>query len=154
MNSTVARVDSPELIKNRPLRILCVDDDPDISRNIELRLTEYRVEVRRAFFGMQGFWDAITEVPDLIIMDVAMPNGDGSFVLESLKQNQKTAQVPVIILTGMRDKTLRRRMFNLGANQFIRKPIRFEDLFHEISRFIPLKLRPDGERGSSKETER
>lgn len=125
------------------VRILCVDDDPDISQNIQLRLSEYQVDVKRAFFGMQGFWEAITATPDLIIMDLAMPNGDGRFVLESLRNNSQTADVPVIILTGMRDKKLRSEMFKLGADQFLTKPVRFDDLFHEISRFISLQKRPE-----------
>ena len=146
MTSTIARFDSETPVLNRPAKLLCIDDDPDISRNIELRLGDYRVEVIRAFFGMHGFWEAVTESPDLIIMDLAMPNGDGKFVLESLRTNQKTADVPVIVLTGMRDRRVRNEMFQLGADQFLRKPIRFEELLHEIGRFVTLKLRRDVDR--------
>lgn len=140
MNGTT-KAATPSSNSNRVARILCIDDDPEISRSIELRLGEFQVDVRRAFFGMQGFWEAMTDIPDLIIMDLAMPNGDGRFVLESLKNNQQTADVPVIILTGMRDKSCKRTMLSLGADQFLTKPIRFDDLFHEISRFLTLELK-------------
>jgi DNA-binding response OmpR family regulator len=124
-------------------QILCVDDDPEISRSIEMRLREYLVDISRTFFGMQGFWEAVTDHPDLIIMDVAMPNGDGKFVLESLRSNSNTQAIPVIVLTGMRDAKLRHELFALGANQFLTKPIHFDELFHEISRFVDLEKRPE-----------
>ncbi|MCA9150082.1 MAG: response regulator transcription factor [Planctomycetales bacterium] len=124
--------------KVRP-RILCVDDDPDLLQCIAMRLSDYDVEVDRAYFGMQGFWEAVTAHPDLILMDLMMPNGDGRFVLNSLRNNAATASTPVIILTGMRDPQLKHQFFNLGANQFLRKPIASDDLLHEISRFVNLQ---------------
>lgn len=143
MTRLIARIDSRTKLRNRPSRILCVDDDPDISRSIQFRLGDYRVVVRRSFFGTQGYSEAVKYSPDLIIMDHAMPNGDGQYLLETLRQNQHTADIPVIVLTGMRDDTLRTRMLAMGANQFLNKPIRFEDLFNVINRLVPLKLRRD-----------
>ncbi|MCA9188919.1 MAG: response regulator [Pirellulaceae bacterium] len=123
--------------------ILCIDDEPEVSRSIEMRLRDYLVDVSRAYFGMQGFWEAVTDRPDLILMDLAMPNGDGRFLLESLRRNSTTATIPVIVLTGMRDAHFRNELFALGANQFLQKPIAFDDLFHEMSRFVDLQKRPD-----------
>jgi CheY-like chemotaxis protein len=122
-------------------RILCVDDDPEIPHTIELRLREYNVLVQRAYHGMQGFWSAVTTKPDLIIMDLAMPNGNGRHILETLKRNGQTAAIPVIVLTGMQDKRLPQKLFELGAAQYLRKPVHFDDLIHEISRFVPLERR-------------
>lgn len=145
MNGTLRQTDLDDVSATtgdrKTARILCVDDDPDISRAIQLRLSEYQVDVVRAFFGIQGFWDAITESPDLIIMDLAMPNGDGRFMLQSLRNNPEIRNVPVIILTGMRNHTLKNEMFNLGADQFLTKPIRFDELIHEINRFVTLTKR-------------
>lgn len=145
MNGSIDNIDTKNSAELRTPVILSVDDDPDISRSIELRLGEYRVKVLRAFFGVQGCWDAITQAPDLIIMDLAMPNGDGKFVLESLRRNPKTAHVPIIILTGMRDRHLKEDVLNSGADQYLTKPIRFDDLLHEISRFITIEKRGDAE---------
>ncbi|MCA9258237.1 MAG: response regulator transcription factor, partial [Planctomycetales bacterium] len=100
---------------------------------------EYDVDVMRAYFGMQGFWQAITSKPDVILMDVAMPNGDGRYVLESLRQNRETESIPVIILTGMRDQRLRSALFALGADQYLQKPVHFDALLHELSRFVDLR---------------
>lgn len=125
----------------RDPRILCIDDDPEICRTLEMRLGEYQAEVQLAYFGTQGFWEAITDHPDLILMDVAMPSGDGRFVLESLRKNAMTERIPVIVLTGMRDPRLRSQLFALGADQYLTKPIHFQELLPEITRFVDLRKR-------------
>ena len=102
----------------RTPRILCVDDDPGIQTTIELRMRKYDVEIEHAFFGMQGITEAVQTLPDLILMDYAMP---------------------VIVLTGMRDKTLKNRLLHAGAEIFLQKPMRFDELVHEMSRFIDLR---------------
>src|SRR5262245_58774935 len=106
-----------------PPLILCIDDDPEVSRVIESYLRRFDVRVVRAFHGMHGFAEALKQAPNLIIMDVAMPSGDGGTILECLRRNQLTAAVPVVLLSGMRDLALRRKLFALGANQFLKKPI-------------------------------
>ncbi|QDV44146.1 Response regulator PleD [Stieleria neptunia] len=124
-------------------RILCIDDDPEICRTLEMRLSGYQAEVLVAFFGTQGFWEAITDRPDLILMDVSMPSGDGRFVLESLRNNQATERIPVIVLTGMRDPDLRAEMLALGADSFLHKPIHFDVLLSEMQSYVELSKRPE-----------
>jgi DNA-binding response OmpR family regulator len=123
--------------------ILCIDDDPDISGVIERRLARFDVQVVRAFHGMHGFFEALKHTPDVIFMDLAMPNGDGATVLECLRRNRQTTGTPVIILTGNRDRTLKHRLFRLGANQVVHKPIEFDELLHTLSRYIDLVERVD-----------
>jgi CheY-like chemotaxis protein len=123
--------------------ILCVDDDPDILSSIELRLRSFDVRFARAFFGMQGLQTAVTHRPDLIIMDLAMPGGNGQYMLECLKRNQRTTDIPVIVLTAMCNRQLRKHVFELGAASYLRKPIRFDDLLHEISRFVDVLVCED-----------
>ncbi|MCS7467154.1 response regulator [Stieleria sp. ICT_E10.1] len=127
----------------RTPRILCIDDDPEICRTLEMRLSDYQAEVLVAYFGTQGFWEAITDHPDLILMDVSMPSGDGRFVLESLRNNQATEGIPVIVLTGMRDPELHSEMLALGADRFLNKPIHFDVLLREMQSFVELSKRPE-----------
>ncbi|MDV6030891.1 MAG: response regulator [Phycisphaera sp. RhM] len=127
----------------RTPRILCIDDDPEICRTLEMRLSDYQAEVLLAYFGTQGFWEAITDHPDLILMDVSMPSGDGRFVLESLRNNQATEGIPVIVLTGMRDPDLQSEMLALGADSFLNKPIHFDVLLREMQSFVELLKRPE-----------
>jgi len=121
--------------------ILCIDDDPDITTTIMLRLSEFLVDVKRAFHGMQGFAMAARDKPDVIITDLRMPMGEGTMVLESLKRNSQTAHIPVIVLTGQRGNDLPGHLYRMGAAKFFRKPVLFDDLLGELSRHIPLEQR-------------
>jgi response regulator RpfG family c-di-GMP phosphodiesterase len=62
-------------------------------------------------------------------------------MLECLRRNPETENTPVIILTGLSDATLKQRMINLGANQFLRKPVRFDDLKRELEQFVEIRAR-------------
>jgi DNA-binding response OmpR family regulator len=121
--------------------ILCIDDDPDVSSIIEMRLSRYDVRVVRAFHGMHGYAEALARKPDVIVMDLRMPNGDGATILECLRNNQQTAAIPVIVLTGMRDRRLKHRLMNLGADEFVYKPLLLDDLVGRLRRFIDLDVR-------------
>ena len=126
-------------------RILCVDDDPDIQTTIELRMRKYDVEVEHAYYGMQGIVETTHTLPDLILMDQAMPHGNGEYLLEVIKRNPATRNIPVIVLTGMRDQRLKHRLIQAGAEAFLQKPLLFDELLHHMSRFIDLRERdPDG----------
>ena len=127
-----------------PLRVLCIDDDPEISRIIQLRLSGFNTHVDRAFHGMQGHWLAMKDKPDVIIMDLGMPRGDGEYVLECLQRNEETQDIPVIVLSGRSGDDLPNRLMALGASGFLRKPCRFDELFSELSRFIELKEDNEG----------
>lgn len=124
--------------RSTPL-ILCVDDDPDIQTTIELRLREYDVEIEQTYYGMQGITQALDTVPDLILLDVAMPNGNGEYLLECMKRNPTTVDIPIVVLTGMRDPTLKTRLLQGGASIFLHKPIHFDALLHQMSRFIDIR---------------
>lgn len=128
-------------------RILCIDDDPDIQTTIELRMRNYAVEIEHAFYGMQGIVETLKTHPDLILMDLAMPNGDGRYLLQCIRKNSSTAHIPVIVLTGMRDPSLKGRLLHEGANAFLQKPVRFEDLLEVIEEYV--RLRPAETEGES-----
>lgn len=90
----------------------------------------------RAYDGMQGCWLAVTEKPDMIVLDVAMPHGNGDDILECLKRNEQTASIPVVVLTGRTEPGLCRRMQKLGAVQYLNKPIPFDKLLDAISQAV------------------
>ena len=120
-------------------RVLCVDDDPGIVSAIEMRLRRYDVTVMSSYTGMQGYWEAITHGPDLIITDLRMPQGDGSYLLECLKQNAKTSHIPVLVFSGLRSNDLAERVRHLGGESLLQKPIRGEELVKTIGQFIDLR---------------
>ena len=116
--------------------VLCVDDDPDISEALARAFHRYGIRVLRAFLGIEGFSQAVTEKPDVIILDLAMPKGQGAEILECLKRNPQTADIPVLILTGNNDPDLKRKVENLGAARYFNKPIPFNEMLDEISRHL------------------
>ena len=119
--------------------VLFIDDDPQILEAIARRLRRYEIEVLQAFHGMQGYWMAVTEKPDVIVTDLRMPQGDGETVLECLKRNAQTATIPVIVLTGKQESGLKRHMHNVGAAGYLSKPVRFEDLVRELNCHIEVR---------------
>lgn len=139
LESRIVKHCDPQPQSTRKPRILCVDDDPDLQTTIELRMRQYDVELEHAFYGMQGIVEAAHTLPDLILMDQAMPHGNGEYLLEVIKRNSSTRNIPVIVLTGMRDPTLKNRLLNAGAEAFLQKPVRFDALVQEMSRFIDLR---------------
>jgi DNA-binding response OmpR family regulator len=118
--------------------ILCIDDDPDLSRGVELRLREHGVAVRRALAGMEGYRRAFIEPAQAILLDFELPNGNGDYVLRRLKENPVTRDIPVIVLTGRREKSIERTMYNLGAAAFLTKPYLWNQLWNELQRFVRL----------------
>jgi response regulator RpfG family c-di-GMP phosphodiesterase len=125
--------------------LLTIDDDPHISEAIVARLNQYEVHVLSAYHGMHGFWMAMTNRPNLIVTDVRMPQGSGDYVVDCLRNNSDTREIPVIVLTGQRNAQIEARMRRLGVSAFFVKPAPFEQLIGAISKHIPLKERDSDE---------
>jgi CheY-like chemotaxis protein len=119
-------------------KILTIDDDPDVTYMIKLRLERLGLEVLEAATGMQGFWKAVECRPQVIICDLNMPDGEGSYVFGRLTSHPVTKDIPVIILTGLSNPALRRHMLGLGVAGFLQKPVVFEDLITELRKHISL----------------
>ena len=118
---------------------------------MQIQLSNYRVEVHSARYGTHGYWDALVHRPDVIITDLRMPQGSGDYVVECLKRNQNTRDIPVIVLTGRDDPALQRYLKALGVAQYFIKPTPFSELCEELQRHIPLELLEED--GAGDETE-
>jgi response regulator RpfG family c-di-GMP phosphodiesterase len=121
--------------------ILCIDDDPQIPEAIGLRLNQYEVNLLSAGHGMHGFWLAMSNRPQLVITDVNMPQGTGDYVVDCLRHNSDTREIPIIVLTGQRDPQLEHRLRHSGADEYFIKPVHFDRLREAIFKFISLKDR-------------
>jgi CheY-like chemotaxis protein len=124
--------------ENTPLTILCIDDDPVIAKSVSLRLNRYGIEVKGAENGTVGYLQAVSEKPDLIFLDLTMPSGDGHYALAKLREHPRTKDIPVIMLTVETHPGVRRQMLGLGAAGFLSKPVRWNELFAELGRHVPL----------------
>ena len=121
-----------------PPKVLCIDDDPVVARSIAIRLQPYGIKVKGADNGTQGYLMAASEQPDLILLDMKMPNGEGNYVLSKLKDNERTEEIPVVVLTVESHPGVRRQMLSMGADAFLTKPVCWPELFAEMGRCIQL----------------
>jgi DNA-binding response OmpR family regulator len=119
---------------DRKKKVLVVDDERDIVKALVIRLQHNGYEVVVAFDGAQGIFMAHKESPDLIILDIRMPAGDGFSVAEKLRQSNQTLGIPIIFLTGSPEKNAEERAMQLGARFYIKKPYDPEELLEAIRR--------------------
>jgi len=113
-------------------KILVIEDEPEMRRNIAalLRFKEYEPVV--AENGRVGMELARRESPDLILCDVMMPEMDGYDVLRALQADTRLALIPFIFLTAKGEKEDLRSGMNLGADDYLTKPVGNEDLVQAI----------------------
>jgi response regulator RpfG family c-di-GMP phosphodiesterase len=131
--------------QSRQPTILTIDDDPNVSQALKRRFSAYRVTLLQAHHGTHGIWLATTREPDVIITDLRMPQGRGQDVVAYLIRRPHTRRIPIIVLTGVFDQELKRRMLHLGVAAYLTKPASFEDLREAVGRFIELEERQEGE---------
>jgi CheY-like chemotaxis protein len=117
-------------------KILIVDDDPIIVRILHPHLRAAGYQVSAAADAIQGIQMAITERPDLILLDLQMPAGGGAGVFEALQKNFRTSLIPVIFVTANRDGEVREACLASGAADFVNKPVNPADLIARIRRAL------------------
>ena len=122
---------SPEMALTA--NILVVDDDPMIREYVRLHLASANFEVTVAADGASAFAMALLNPPDLILSDISMPNMDGFEFLEKIRGNDLLADIPIILLTQHSDTAMVRRGMDLGADDFLAKPVRRTELLTSVS---------------------
>jgi DNA-binding response OmpR family regulator len=103
-------------------KILIVDDDPDLRQALRLRLRANHYETVNAADGYSAIAQAYKEHPDLIILDLGLPAGDGYVVLERLQNDDKLSTIPVVVLTARDPQSSEQRALRAGAAAFFQKP--------------------------------
>ena len=119
-------------------KVLCIDDDPELLNSLKLRLEQHGIEVNQASRGMEGYLDAFLSEMQVIILDYEMPSENGVYTLRRLKENPVTSDVPVIVLTGRKDRVLEKTLCNMGAAKYLTKPVDWDKLIGELQRHIPV----------------
>jgi diguanylate cyclase (GGDEF)-like protein len=113
-------------------RILVVDDDPDILQFVEMNLDMEGFDTQTAESGRVALEVARERPPDLILLDVMMPELDGLTVLRRLRSSPATASIPVVLLTAKALAEDRVRGLDLGADDYITKPFDIEELLARV----------------------
>ena len=103
--------------------VLAIDDSPEIHQLLKFRLRNLDVELAHADCGFDGFDQALAVNPDLILLDVMMPDASGFDICRKLKTTTQTRNIPVIFLTGASDVDQKVLGFDVGAVDYIQKPL-------------------------------
>jgi DNA-binding NarL/FixJ family response regulator len=112
--------------------ILVIEDEPEMRRNITTLLRYHKYHAVAAENGRQGIEVARRENPDLILCDVMMPEVDGYGVLQALQSDPALARIPFIYLTAKGEKHDLRSGMELGADDYLTKPVANADLIRAI----------------------
>jgi signal transduction histidine kinase len=118
---------------NGAKKVLVIDDTQDIRLIIAESLSLYGFKTLSAADGTAGVEVAKAELPDLIICDINMPNLDGYGTLAALRENEGTATIPFIFLSGASDKPNVRRGMEMGADDYLTKPFTHKELMAAVN---------------------
>ncbi len=123
-------------------KILIVDDDPQILSFLETSLGPWGLQVFTLNDSTQ-FWQTLETInPDLVILDIEMPNIDGLELCQLMRANEHWQHLPVLFLTLHEEKNIQSHAFVVGANDFIRKPVEVNHLANRIQHRLRQHPRP------------
>ncbi len=125
---------------DRP-KILFVDDEADMVSTVECRLKWSNFDVVTASNGKEGLDKAVTEKPNLILLDTAMPVMNGYEMLEHLRKNPQLKDIPVIMLTAMCEAQDIAKASSYGIADYVTKPFDFTELMEKITNILESKSR-------------
>lgn len=126
---------------NEKKRILVVDDEPDFASIVEGNLKREGYEVAVAYDGVEALEKVKANPPDAIVLDVMMPEMDGYEVCAKLKQDEKFAEIPIVMLTAVADhvtstKYSHRDGMSMEADDYLPKPASAEDILDSVKSLL------------------
>ncbi len=113
---------------NSKSKILIVEDDPDVAEMLNAYFGVQGYDVLTVNWGEDGVRASQTEQPDLVILDIRLPDIDGYEVARQLRDDRRTKNIPIIFLTEKRDRADRLQGLELGADDYITKPFDVQEL--------------------------
>ncbi len=130
--------------------ILIIDDERDIVEAIEYNLKKEGFSTHKSFDGMNGLRIAKEMVPDLIILDLMLPGMNGIELCKTLKKDDRTSKIPVIMLTAKKQEVDKIVGLEVGADDYMVKPFSVKELIARVKailrRYISI---PKGEKAKS-----
>jgi DNA-binding response OmpR family regulator/HPt (histidine-containing phosphotransfer) domain-containing protein len=138
---TLAKFNLPDNRSSSCSKVLVVDDDPSILAFVEQHLQPWGIDVY-CLADTSSFWQVLeTFEPDLLILDLLMPNISGLHIAQELRNNERWDELPIVVLTAHRDAETINQVFSIGADDFVSKPIVGPELVTRIiNRLERMKL--------------
>jgi CheY-like chemotaxis protein len=127
---------APLEFARQPARILVVDDDPGIRALCSAVLGDEGHEVLEAADGREGFERAVTDDPDLLLLDIKMPVLDGFELAVALRRDARTRHLPFVFVTGEPEPDVQGHAFSVGALGFFAKPFEPSALVELVRRLL------------------
>ncbi len=123
-------------------KILVVEDDTELLALLRLSFKGAGFSIATATNGIDALKKARSLLPDLILLDLVLPDLDGFAVCETLRRDAATASIPVVMLTGLSGQITRLAGFESGANDYVTKPVTPSQMIAKIKHW--LRYRPEG----------
>ncbi|MCK5180546.1 MAG: response regulator [Candidatus Omnitrophica bacterium] len=117
-------------------KILIIDDEPDMVYAVQMRLEASDYQVVSALDGNEGLEKARKEKPDLIILDVMLPNLDGYKISRMLKFDEKYKNIPIIMFTARGQRDDIKLGYEVGVDAYLVKPFEWKILLEEINKLL------------------
>lgn len=115
-------------------KVLLVEDDKNISTALSMRLNSVGYDVVLASDAVVAMSQAVQQAPDVVVLDVNLPGGDGFTVANRMKQRQDTSNIPLVFITASKLMKFREKAGELNAVAFLEKPFSSFDLIDAIER--------------------
>lgn len=123
-------------------KILIIEDESTLQRALTEYMTEEKFEVTGALDGERGLEMAKSLMPDLILLDIILPKKDGFTVLEALKKDAKTRDIPVILLTNLESPEDIQKAFEKGATTYlVKSEYKLEDIVKKVKETLSKKIK-------------
>jgi DNA-binding response OmpR family regulator len=120
-------------------RILVIEDDPATSRLVDYSLRHEGYEVLRASNGLEGIRMAVSEAPDLVILDVMLPGLDGFEICHRLKGEAATARLPILMFSAKAQEIDKATGLKVGADEYLTKPAAPADIVATVQKLLAKK---------------
>ena len=117
-------------------KILIIEDDPDMRRGLNVRLRASNYDTAFATDAVMALGIVKREAPDLILLDLGLPGGDGFVVLERMSNIGLLASTPVLVVSARDPKINEKRALDAGAEAFFQKPVDNDQLMKAIQRAL------------------
>ena len=121
-----------------PQKVLIIDDSKPIHALVRARLAEEPIELHSAFDGETGIATALNLLPDLILLDLHLPDISGEDVLRRLRSDTRTATTMIVVLSADATNDQPKRLLALGASDYLTKPFDIPSILDLIDRLEPV----------------